>query len=223
MESVALLIYWPVIEAKHVRLHLNCDGGTFESGDVENALEQFDWDVSRTARALGVGRTKLYRIINEHGPSLDSTSCALARSLSAFWSQPLAKSPGPFIQNSTFPQRRSDEVAGYRLPLLDLVWGPDDNFASRKGSAGSAIVPRRAPVARQARLLNHQEVDIAIRPVAFSRTRTEQDDLQRLSRRYDSAYNLREEGIGDFGHECSSAHYVSTAKIALPAADCLTA
>jgi DNA-binding NtrC family response regulator len=76
METLDLLVDGQVIEMQHVRPHLNHGSRQLNSSHIERALADCGWDVTRTARALGVGRTKLYRLMKEHGLRRPRSGCS---------------------------------------------------------------------------------------------------------------------------------------------------
>ena len=98
--------------------------------------------------------------------SVDSPGDTLCAALS---SHPLARSAWPLIQNSALSHRGGYEVVGHGFPFTHLVRGPDNNVPCREGATGRTLGPGRTLVARKLRVLNHQEIDVAVLAVVIAR------------------------------------------------------
>ena len=92
------------------------------------------------------------------------------------------------------------------LPLTNLGGRPYNYLTRRKRTTCRPKVAGRALVPWQIRLLDDEQVDIAIRAMLVPCARTEQDDIQWVTHCYDQPYYLLQESIGDFRYGSSASH-----------------
>src|SRR5208282_546890 len=112
------------------------------------------------------------------------------RSLRALPSSPTQSSSGSLIDRRSLPHSGGHECLGNLAPLLNFVRGVNYHFHFHRQVSQRHVQRYRAPVTRLVRLLDHENVEVAVGSGVAPRPAAEEDNLLRLRRLHNPPDNV---------------------------------